>query len=224
MDGIHDLGGKQGFGTVEVEANEPTFHERWEAAVYTLTNRLLAQGMIKNVDQFRHAIERIDPIAYLTHSYYGRWLGGVETLLSECGFIDTDSLNAKVLEKGGDLSDRIAARPNPSSPALPDPESQGASRNVTTSPAFTVGQRVRTLSASASGHTRLPAYARGRTGTVVALQGGWVLPDSNASGEGECPQHLYSVRFRGSELWGDEAEDGQSVHLDLFESYLETSE
>ena len=54
----------------------------------------------------------------------------------------------------------------------------------------------------------------------MRLQGGWVYPDSNAHGRGEQPEHLYCVRFEGAELWGAEAEPGQSVHLDLFESYL----
>ncbi|MFV2089811.1 MAG: SH3-like domain-containing protein, partial [Pseudomonadales bacterium] len=60
-----------------------------------------------------------------------------------------------------------------------------------------------------------------RVGVVVALQGGWVLPDTNAHGAGENPQHLYCVQFSGETLWGSEAEPGQSVHLDLFETYLE---
>ena len=36
MDGIHDLGGKQGFGTVVRETDEPVFHARWESRVFGL--------------------------------------------------------------------------------------------------------------------------------------------------------------------------------------------
>ncbi len=36
MDGIHDLGGKQGFGAVVRETNEPVFHARWESRVFGL--------------------------------------------------------------------------------------------------------------------------------------------------------------------------------------------
>ena len=89
-----------------------------------------------------------------------------------------------------------------------------------TPPRYAVGQFVRTTAMPVSGHTRLPGYARGRLGVVHAVQGGWVLPDTNAHGRGEHAQHLYCVRFEGAELWGDEAEPGQSVYLDLFESYL----
>ncbi len=224
MDGIHDLGGRQGFGPVVREEDEPVFHHRWEAKVFTLANRLAAQGVIGNTDQFRHAIERIDPVAYLTHGYYGRWLGGVETLLEESGVIPAGALNRRVAEQGGHPEEPVAARPR----AVPDrvgPASvPGAARRVPEEPRFSVGQLVITAATSHSGHTRLPAYARGRVGTVVALQGGWVFPDTNAHGLGENPQHLYCVRFSGTELWGREAEPGQFVHLDLFEPYLSAHE
>ena len=74
-----------------------------------------------------------------------------------------------------------------------------------------------------SGHTRLPGYARSRRGTIAIIQGGWVLPDTNAHGRGECPEHVYAVCFSGEELWGEAAEPGTSVHIDLFESYLENA-
>ena len=35
MDGIHDLGGKAGFGKVETEKDEPYFHEYWDCLLYT---------------------------------------------------------------------------------------------------------------------------------------------------------------------------------------------
>ena len=68
MDGIHDLGGRHGFGPVQAEQNEPVFHQRWEAGIYTMVNRMMGEGLVKNVDQFRHSIERIDPVAYLSRS------------------------------------------------------------------------------------------------------------------------------------------------------------
>jgi len=220
MDGIHDLGGRQGFGPVVRETNEPVFHARWEAFVFTLENRMFARGVCANADQFRHAVERIDPVAYLTHGYYGRWLGGLENLLVETGNLDPARLTERLLAHGGSLSDRVAARPKANPDRVPPPAARGAKRDVPQKPRFSVGELVIAATMPVSGHTRLPAYARGRTGTVAAIQGGWVLPDTNAHGRGEHPQHLYSVRFEGAELWGDEAEPGQSVYLDLFESYL----
>jgi nitrile hydratase len=220
LDGIHDLGGRQGFGPVVRELDEPAFHERWEASVFTMMRRLVGAGVIVNTDQFRYAIERIDPVAYLSHTYYGRWLGGIENLLVEAEVVDTAAVTERAVSLGGAPGDLVAARPDSQLPR-PSPGAPGAARPLDSEARFQPGDRVRTKSAPFSGHTRLPAYARGRRGEVIRHQGTWVLPDTNAVGEGEHPQHLYCVRFEGVELWGEEAEPGQSVLLDLFECYLE---
>jgi nitrile hydratase len=86
---------------------------------------------------------------------------------------------------------------------------------------FKVGDRVRARKINPTGHTRLPRYARGREGTIERHHGIFVFPDTNAHFQGEQPQHLYSVRFRAQELWGDSASPRDSVYLDLWDSYLE---
>jgi nitrile hydratase subunit beta len=225
MDGIHDLGGKQGFGAVCREPDEPAFHERWEARVFASMRAASAAGVVRSADQLRHAIERIDPVAYLTHGYYGRWLGGVETLLREAGQVRLDDLEGRIAQLGGDPTAPAAARPEaPPAPAPPRSGRaavRGSRREVAQAPAFAVGGQVRTAATGKRGHTRLPAYARGRTGTVTAHHGGWIFPDTHAHGHGECPTHLYTVAFTGEALWGEEAEPGVVVSLDLFEPYLE---
>ncbi|MDX1402678.1 MAG: nitrile hydratase subunit beta, partial [Kiloniellales bacterium] len=52
----------------------------------------------------------------------------------------------------------------------------------------------------------------------------FVFPDANAAGKGHQPQQLYAVRFTARELWGPDARAGDSVLLDLFESYLARSD
>jgi nitrile hydratase len=94
-------------------------------------------------------------------------------------------------------------------------------RAVSVPPRFRPDDPVVTRNIHPAGHTRLPRYARGRRGVVVSARGAWVFPDANAHGLGEAPQHLYSVRFDGSELWGDSAEARAAVYLDLWESYLD---
>jgi nitrile hydratase len=94
-------------------------------------------------------------------------------------------------------------------------------RHVDEAPRFAVGQRVRARTMQPTGHTRLPRYARGKTGIIVSHHGGHVLPDASAHGKGDSPQHLYTVRFTARELWGEAANPRDSVHLDLWESYLE---
>ena len=55
-------------------------------------------------------------------------------------------------------------------------------------------------------HTRLPRYVRGRAGTIESLHGCHVFPDTNALGEGENPQWLYTVRFNARDLCGPDAD------------------
>ena len=222
MEGIHDLGGVEGFGPVELEENEPVFHERWEARVFAINGASRSAHAWGGVDRFRHAIERIDPVAYLTHTYYGRWLGGIETMFVEAGVVTREEINAQVVAMGGELG-LIASRPRADADPLAD--SQGPLiREIDTAPHFKVGDRVVTRNHAVPGHTRLPRYARGKSGVVVLYHAGWVYPDSNAHGRGEDPQHLYTVAFDGEVLWGEGCEPGVSVRVDLFEPYLEPCE
>ena len=192
MDGIHDLGGRQGFGGSLVERDEGVFHDDWERRVFAIASLLMGLGCF-NIDEFRHAIERLDPVAYLADGYYGRWLGACELLVHEA-------------------DDR---------PAQGRVADASASRELENPPRFAVGDAVVAVNLHRAGHTRLPGYARARRGTVAIVQGGWVLPDANAHRRGEYPEHVYAVRFAGEELWGEAAELGTSVCVDLFESYLE---
>ena len=128
MDGIHDLGGKQGFGHVELDASSKEgrhihgFNERWHAAVFTIINSLFANGAAANTDHFRHSVERIDPINYLSDGYYGRWLGGAETMLVEAGLLTQDEVNNRVLNRGYELREPVAARPLASPDVFPTAE------------------------------------------------------------------------------------------------------
>lgn len=192
MDGIHDLGGRHGFGGSLAEREEEGFHSDWERRVFGMNALLLARGCF-SIDAMRHAIERLDPATYLTAGYFGRWLVSLETLLQESG-----------------------GHPQPGSVT-----DLTARRSIEAAPRFAVGDAVRTRNLHPPGHVRLPGYARGKRGRVELQQGAWVLPDTNAHGLGECPQHVYAVRFEGHELWGDDAEPRTCLHLDCFESYLE---
>ena len=88
-------------------------------------------------------------------------------------------------------------------------------------PLFEVSQRVRARNINPTGHTRLPRYARGKTGVIVRDHGVYLFPDSNAHSDGEKRQHVYSVHFAARELWGASASPRDSVHLDLWDDYLE---
>jgi nitrile hydratase subunit beta len=91
MSRIHDVGGMQGFGPVEQEADEPPFHADWEAHVFALNRALIGRG-VYNLDEFRDAIERMPPQHYLASSYYEKWFHAVTTLLVEKGVLSAQEV------------------------------------------------------------------------------------------------------------------------------------
>jgi nitrile hydratase len=213
MNGIHDLGGMDGFGAVVRETAEPVLHAAWEGRVFALASLALAAGLW-NVDAFRHAIERLPPLDYLRRGYYGRWLCALETLAAERGVVSAAEIESRLADP--------TARPVPPAARPSAPATLGARRERTAASRFRVGDRVRAANRHPTGHTRLPRYVRGRRGEVALVQpASWVLPDANAHGRGEEPQPVYAVRFAARELWGESADPGAFVHVDLFESYLE---
>jgi nitrile hydratase subunit beta len=218
MDSIHDLGGMQGFGPAPaVRRDEPVFGEPWEGRAFGLS--LLSMRLSgTNLPAFRHAMERLDPLAYLGDGYYGRWLNGAENLLVDSDILAPGAVDARARQLQGE---QVAEPPVPE-PRKPDYQATaaGSIRQVDAQPRFAAGDRVRARDVHPRGHTRLPRYVRGRTGTVEALQRPELLPDTHAHFQGENAQHLYSVRFDSRELWGEDAEPF-SLSVDLFEQYLE---
>jgi nitrile hydratase len=220
MDGVHDLGGMHGFGPVEREKNEPPFHARWEAAVVAIMRA--TRGPFYNIDEFRHGIERMDPAHYLASSYYEHWLDGIARLLDEKGVVSSGELDARTSfyrERPGAPAIGVVTGPPPT-PHARRRADDTSFREPTAPPRFPVGAAVVTRNIHPVGHTRLPRYARGKHGIIAAHRGCHVFPDTNAHGQGEQPQHVYSVCFGAQELWGEAAEPNQRVYIDLWESYL----
>lgn len=208
------MGGMEGFGAVEAEGDEPVFHHDWERRVFGLN----FSGAAGNVDQFRHAIERMGAVEYLTTSYYEHWLAAIETSAVESGLASAGDLEAARahVAAGG----RVARRHDPDAarmlvaavrtPAAP-PSAVGPAHRWDT------GDTVRVRRTSPPGHTRCPRYVRGAVGIVEARHPPARLPDASAAGE-ERVEPLYGVSFAASELWGG---GDHRVALDLWESYLE---
>ena len=223
MNGVHDLGGMHGLGRVDVETNEPVFHNPWEKSIFGTMIATMGQGLY-NLDEFRHGIENMNPANYLTSSYYEHWLETMEKNLVEKGVIDQEELEARTQEF---LKNPEAPVPQREDPELTDRLSElvrnGGStrREVAAKPRFRAGDRVRTRNVHPRGHTRLPRYVRGERGVVERVYDAFVLPDTNAHGQGENPEYVYCVRFDAKELWGDSAEPREVVYVDLWESYLE---
>jgi nitrile hydratase beta subunit len=224
MNGMHDVGGMTAFGPVEREVDEPVFHADWERRVFGLQIALGKVGGVLNVAESRLAVERLDPHVYMAARYYQRWILAMEDVLIARGVLSR-----------AEIETRVDAYREAVAPPLARHESEaheermrqvlghGSSklREIDAPPRFEVGDAVLTHNNHPRGHTRLPLYARGRRGTIAAHHGAFPFADTLAERAAADPQHVYSVRFAGEELWGESAEPHTHVLLDLFESYLE---
>lgn len=218
------MGGRFGDGAVDPgHADEPVFAKDWHARALALT---LAAGALGqwNLDISRHARERLSPKDYARFSYYEKWLAGLANLLVEKGVVTEDELASGHSTQQSDLSVRKLA-----ADAVAKVLASGGPVNRDgPAPRFQIGDRVRTCAARnakiAGGHTRLPSYAAGRTGQIVAFHGCHVFPDSNGLGFGEDPRPIYAVAFDAAELWGEAEHGGDQVILDLWEPYLDPSD
>jgi nitrile hydratase subunit beta len=217
MNGVHDMGGQHGMGPVQYEQNEPVFHAEWEGRVYALTRAMRAWGKW-SLDTDRHALELMRPVDYLRMSYYERWLTRLEAQVVRYGLATKDEVDT------GKATPRSERATPPFTVAT---SSRWMSRGLASShdpavrPLFKVGQRVRARNMHPIGHTRLPRYARGKVGVIIRDHGVHIFPDTNAHSQGEKRQHVYSVRFTARELWGPLASSRDSVHLDMWDDYLE---
>ena len=207
MDGVHDLGGIAGFGPVDAPPTEPVFAEDWERRALRVMMATV-MGLEDGGAQFRHSIERMDPGHYLTSSYYEHWLTGVSTLLVEAGTATSEELDRR---SGGRFPLSRADRGGPPDPAETDH----------TEPRFSPGDRVRVREWHPLGHTRAPRYVQGKRGIVARLDGSHNFPDFEAHGGRHILDPTYSVRFTAEELWGDGGDSRCSVHVDLWERYLD---
>jgi nitrile hydratase len=209
MDGIHDLGGITGFGSVEIEPDEPTFHEPWEARAFALNALGVVVLQAYNVDEYRHAVERMEPAHYLAASYYERVLTGVASLLVEKGVLAHADLEARA---GG----RFPLAAPVVTPAAHDAP-------AASTPRFSVGDAVRVRDVHPTGHTRVPRYVRGRPGVIVHVAPAFPFPDDAAHGRPAQRHHTYHVRFDARALWADAAGAGDEVVVDLWDGYLEAA-
>lgn len=215
MNGVHDMGGMQGFGPVVPEKSEPVFHAPWEGRVMAIRRALIASGKLRPT--LRPFIESLPPADYLRMSYYENWYAALVQMFIAGGLATRDEI----------LTGKPAHGSVKSVPALQPAEAALVPFRVKTmlktamKPRYSIGQQVRARNINPVGHTRLPRYARGRTGVVERDHGVQLFPDTEVYGRGENPQHVYSVRFAARELWGVQASARDSVYLDLWEDYLE---
>ena len=217
MNGVHDMGGMQGMGPIPYEKDEPVFHQPWEGRVFAL-NRGVAALRKWNLDASRHQLEQLPAADYLGMSYYEKWAARLAEQLVKYNLATREEIES--------------GKSSPGSPKQTPPLTVAAaltaiaggapvSRDVPAIARFQSGQSVRARNINPTGPTRLPRYARGKSGTIDRDHGVFVFPDTNGLFLGEKPQHLYSVRFSARELWGDQAAPQDAVYIDMWDDYLE---
>jgi nitrile hydratase beta subunit len=206
MDGVHDLGGLDGFGPVQHAQTEPVFAADWERRTFRLMVGSIGPLGV-NGGMFRHSIERMEPAHYLSSSYFEHWLTGVTTLAVEAGATTQEELDGRA---GGHVP---LSRPNRG--VLPDDLA------AHTTPRYALGDIVGVREWHPPGHTRAPRYVQGKRGTIVRIDAAANVSDIEAHGGGFVADPIYSVRFTSRELWGEGGADSEAVHVDLFERYLQ---
>ncbi len=216
MDGVHDMGGMDGFGKVEVEKNEPPFHAPWEGRVLAM-QRAMGYAGAWHIDHSRFAQEKLPPLSYLGASYYQRWMMAMESNVTERGYATPEELKAGHAKTAGKNLPRKLT---------PDVVDAGLSRSSfyrqqQGPQKFKPGDKVRTTNIHPATHTRLPRYARDKVGVVEMCHGCHMYPDSVATDRGDNPQWLYTVVFDSRELWGPDGDPTSKISIDAFEPYLE---
>lgn len=207
----HDIGGKAGFGPVDVSL--PPFSHSWEARQWALSRNVPIRA--GTIDWWRHGVENMQPEVYASVPYFEKWClndlaQGIDAGIFTIEELMEGVLVAEPLAKGKTTQDLIDG--------LPD-AAVDFSRPIETEALFAIGDAVKTQAAMPVGHTRLPEYAMGKTGAVIAHHGGHLYPDAGALGR-HVVVHLYTIEFTSQTLWGDA--NGDSVCIDLWETYFET--
>jgi nitrile hydratase subunit beta len=216
MNGVHDMGGMQGFGKVEPEADEPVFRAPWEGRILAM-NRAMGSLGLWNIDIGRFSRETLPPNVYLGSSYYRKWTLGLEDLVVRYGLVGEDELAA-----GRPLHPAASVKRTLTAADAPKLLSRGSFERPAAAPArFTVGDRVRMKNMHPVGHTRLPRYVRGHAGVIECVRGCHVFPDAVVAGRGEEPHWLYTVVFDGRELWGEGSDPTLKVSVEAWEPYLD---
>jgi len=223
VNGVHDLGGTDGLGAVVAPATEPVWHHEWEKAAFALFATNFRAGLF-GVDAFRWGIEQMPPAEYLTSGYYEHWVHTAEHYAFKAGLFDEAELDAR--------TQFFLDNPDAPMPDTKDPDllafvdaavkhGAPAKRESDNVAKYKVGDTVRVIDDAPRGHTRKARYVRGKTGVITLAHGTFIYPDSAGNGGGDAPEHVYTVRFTNSELWGAEAAERNGVvHFDVWEPYI----
>ena len=205
MNGIHDMGGMDGFTSPERDPSEVVFKSDWERLVF---GTYMSLDPPWSLDEMRFTMESMPAVEYVQAPYFGRWLWSIEKLVAKYGLATEEELE------------------NPDGPMSAAEDFQpfvAEGIDQTIPPRFRVGDDVIVKNEHPTGHTRMPRYVRGCRGTIYIDHGVYALPDNVAHDLGSNQQHCYAVMFTASELWGARANLLDRTYVDLWDDYLDAA-
>jgi nitrile hydratase len=219
MNGIHDLGGMDGFTLPERDQGR-ILAEEWERLSWGANVALLFAPGMRNM---RAELEALPPEDYLRLPYYAKWLTARENMLLGLGLVTAAELAnpdgpVTMPELPADFAPLSAAE---IVAAIDSDSSELVATSV--APRFAVGDRVMARNEHPRGHTRMPRYVRGHVGTVVKQHGANEFQDALPAGQQIGPQHLYTVAIAARELWGSRGHERDTMHVELWEYHLEAA-
>lgn len=221
MDGIHDVGGRQGFGPISVTASDPPFPTEWEARAFGITKSVTAASDY-STDKFRFTREQLPPVEYLTTPYFEQWMRGTMAMLVGSGLVTAEEL-ATGSKDGTTTPGRVG---------LPKTAQDAQAATMTAikydgpydgDPAFASSDRVKVSPNAPGGHTRLPQYVRGRTGSVIAYHGAHTVPDDNVKNI-KTFEPLYTVAFALGDLFEEHLGSSDQINVEIWERFLAIAE
>ena len=218
MDSVHDLGGKQGHGSIDVHEPVEPFHAEWEARAWAVSRGIGGGAPDITIDWWRHVRETTIPVDYLTRPYLDSWLEADMVTLVDSNICTVEELatgKSATLATNEAVSISVAC-----AIAANRASATKFNRQISVEPKFAVGNKVVAKQNTSTGHTRLPGYVRGRIGKIHAHHGAHLFPDAVSKGIEEA-EHLYTVAFSARDLWPEANDRKDIVFLDLWESYLD---
>lgn len=231
MHGPHDLGGRDGIGTINPEFLDPElplWRYPFEGRMHAVTAMAITKGCF-NLDEQRHGIELMEWSDYLDSTYYAHWLFSVEKLLNDKGYITHEEIDQRMAELG-----KPTMVAHPQKPATLSPFAEQMmevlwkgtphDRPTDKEPVYAVGAKVLVKNLNEVTHNRLPGYLNKIEGEIAKQYGAHHDPAASAHLQQESPHHLYMVKFKSKDLWGEDTAEDFTLYADLFEDYLEPAE
>ena len=213
-----DMPPRRGGGAQPGDAQGPVFEQPWQAHAFAIVMTLYHDGHytwpdwddylgheIQSPEHFADAPPEPTPTeaAETDRANYNRFLAACEADGGNYYHYWLAGLEKMLEVKGMVGADELAAR-----------------IAAITGARFRAGDRVTVLDIELLGHSHLPNYIRGVTGQVEHDRGVKVFPDSHGSGRTDALQHVYTVRFQATDIWGQDADPRQSLNFSLWDYQL----